>query len=257
MADNDEQIKDGPRGRSAPSDADINFRHVVFPSSDVFYKPGDEIVTNLPLQMALYFNVVFFPFWFIVMITMLYLKYDCLTSLFQFILVAAFITVTCIECLRLYLGYVGNLSEKIPELAGFWMLSFLLQLPLQLFLLANEGVRPTGVERAVQGVEVALLLAQLGTGFVALRTTAAHQAHKFHLAQFLAPGPGAFKEAAGSTPDAPRDEDPFHDVRRKPRGTENPFEDMQRNLLVSDQLFRDAERIPLASISRGSSTKTD
>lgn len=41
---------------------------------------GDEIVTNLPLQMALYFNVVFFPFWFIVMITMLYLKVSNLSK---------------------------------------------------------------------------------------------------------------------------------------------------------------------------------
>lgn len=35
---------------------------------------GDDSVVSLPLQMALYFNVVFFPVWIIVMLFMLPVK---------------------------------------------------------------------------------------------------------------------------------------------------------------------------------------
>ena len=35
---------------------------------------GHEYVTNLPLQMALYFNFFFFPFWFIGCLVILELK---------------------------------------------------------------------------------------------------------------------------------------------------------------------------------------
>ena len=35
------------------------------------------------------------------------------------------------QVVRLYLGYLGNLGERVPELAGFWLLTILLQLPMQ------------------------------------------------------------------------------------------------------------------------------
>ena len=41
------------------------------------------------------------------------------------------VATTIIEITRLYLGYLGNLTEKVPELAGFWLLTVLLQLPMQ------------------------------------------------------------------------------------------------------------------------------
>lgn len=115
---------------------------------------------------------------------MLQLKYGCLSHIYHFIVVTVLIAVIGIECLRLYMGYMGNLTGKIPELAGFWMLSMLLQLPLQLFLFANEETVPLPIERVVQGVMLSFLAIQLVSGLFALRHASQHQANRFHVTQF-------------------------------------------------------------------------
>ncbi|PNF24795.1 hypothetical protein B7P43_G15258 [Cryptotermes secundus] len=134
--------------------------------------------------MSLYFNVVFFPVWLVTVVIMLQFKYECLSNIYRFIVVTVLIAVIGIECLRLYMGYLGNLTEKIPELAGFWMLSLLLQMPLQLFLFVNEETVPLPIERVVQGVMLSFLAVQLVSGFFALRHASQHQANRFHIMQF-------------------------------------------------------------------------
>ncbi|KAL0273002.1 UNVERIFIED_CONTAM: hypothetical protein PYX00_005783 [Menopon gallinae] len=134
-----------------------------------------EIISDLPLQMSLYFNVCFFPVWFITTV------FQCLTNLYRFIAVTVQVAVTGIEVLRIYLGYFGNLSEKIPEVAGFWMLSILLQLPLQLFLIVNPQLYLKPIEYTVQSIMLVMLVFQLVNGYHVLRYTARCQASKFHL----------------------------------------------------------------------------
>nr|CAD7198552.1 unnamed protein product [Timema douglasi] len=159
----------------------LSYPHPYSESDYIYF--GNEIISSLPLQMSLYFNVLFFPIWLITVAVMLHVKYDCLSNMYRFIVVTILVAVIGIECLRLYLGYLGNLSEKIPELAGFWMLSLLLQFPLQIFLFANERTVPQVVERAVQGVMLSLLVVELVSGFIALRRAARHQTKRFHLLQ--------------------------------------------------------------------------
>lgn len=91
------------------------------------------------------------------------------------------VAVSGIEILRLYLGYFGNLTEKIPEVAGFWMLSILLQLPLQLFLISSQELYLEPIEYTVQSIMIILLVSQLGIGYFALREAARHQSRRFHL----------------------------------------------------------------------------
>ena len=86
-----------------------------------------------------------------------------------------------IEILRLYLGYLGNLTEKIPEVAAFWMLSILLQLPMQIFLISSRQLLLSPIEYTVQGIMLIFLISQLFVGYFALRLAARHQAKKFHL----------------------------------------------------------------------------
>ena len=93
-------------------------------------KIGHEIVTDLPLQMCLFFNLCYFPFWLITSIVIAYVKFEHLNYLYKFILVTLLVATTIIEITRLYLGYLGNLTEKVPELAGFWLLTVLLQFPM-------------------------------------------------------------------------------------------------------------------------------
>ncbi|KAJ4432650.1 hypothetical protein ANN_21273 [Periplaneta americana] len=89
-------------------------------------------------------------------------------------------------------GRKGN-TVLIPELAGFWMLSLLLQFPLQMFLFVNEETIPSPIERAVQGIMLSFLIVQLISGFFALRHASQHQAKRFHIMQFQTP-PGSRSE---------------------------------------------------------------
>ncbi|KAK6468607.1 transmembrane protein 17B-like [Huso huso] len=120
-----------------------------------------EVASNLPLQMSLYFNAFFFPFWWISEVVMLDLKYPALQDYYKFILVTVLVVMTAIELIRVYLGYTGNLQEKVPELAGFCLLSLLLQLPLILFQLFNEGNLILPLERAVHIVLALFIALQL------------------------------------------------------------------------------------------------
>ncbi|ELT93574.1 hypothetical protein CAPTEDRAFT_162118 [Capitella teleta] len=134
--------------------------------------------------MLLYFNAFYFPFWIIAIIVMLEAKYSSLSTLYQIILVAIFVVMTIIEGIRVYLGYLGNLMEKVPELAGFWLLTLLLQLPLTLFLLLNEATMITPFERAMHIVLTCFVVLEVIIGYFAIRAMVNYQVTKFHLQQF-------------------------------------------------------------------------
>ncbi|NXD63228.1 TMM17 protein, partial [Eolophus roseicapillus] len=150
--------------------------------------PGEsednEVVSSLPLQMSLYFNVYFFPFWWLSIVVMLHLKYPDLSDYYKFILVTIMILTSLIEVIRLYLGYMGNLQEKVPELAGFWLLTLLLQLPTILFLLFNEGLKIQPLERAVNSIFAVFLTFQVIAAFVTLKRMVNKLATHFRLNEF-------------------------------------------------------------------------
>ncbi|XP_063207435.1 transmembrane protein 17B-like [Chroicocephalus ridibundus] len=154
------------------------------------YPPAHEVLASLPLQMMLYFNVYYFPVWFLAEGMMLQLKYQLLPRHYQFLLVAAFLILSLAEGSRLYLGYVGNLQEKVPELAGFLLLSFLIQLPLLLFLLSDSHVIRLPLEMAVHSLFLAFLLAEIPAAFLALKTMTKQLAAQFYLRQLKEDGRG-------------------------------------------------------------------
>lgn len=151
---------------------------------ETFLLRDKRVLSSLKLQMSLFFNTWFFPFWWISEIVMLHLKYPALPDYYKFILVTVVIVMTLIEAIRLYLGYAGNLQEKVPELAGFWLLSILLQLPLILFQLFNEAILIQPLERGIHIVLAIFILTQALTGFIALRDMVRHTESQFHLRQF-------------------------------------------------------------------------
>uniref|UniRef100_A0A667YTH6 Zgc:112294 n=1 Tax=Myripristis murdjan TaxID=586833 RepID=A0A667YTH6_9TELE len=144
----------------------------------------NELVSHLPLQMLLYFNMFYFPCWWFSAVFMLELKFYYLAGYYQALLVAGMILLTIIEVARLYLGYIGNLREKVPELAAFWLLSFMFQLPVLLFFLTDEGIIILPLERAVHSLYLLFLLAQILAAFLALRTMTRKLILLFHLRQF-------------------------------------------------------------------------
>ncbi|NXY25638.1 TMM17 protein, partial [Atrichornis clamosus] len=142
-----------------------------------------EILSSLALQMSLYFNIYFFPFWWLITINILYVKYSTLSDYYKFILVTIMILVSLTEVIRLYLGWLGNLQEKVPELAGFWLLTLLLQLPIILFLLFNEGLKIHSLERAVHIVFACFLAFQVLDAFFTLRRMVNTLAARFRLTE--------------------------------------------------------------------------
>ncbi|GAB1865135.1 Transmembrane protein 17 [Camponotus japonicus] len=148
-----------------------------------FYDVGNQIQSNLPLQMALYFNVGIFPLWFVVIIVNLDAKYYYLTDVYKVITIAVFIVISTLESLRLYLGYLGNLAEKIPELASFWLISTLIHFPLEMFLLFDNKTIPHLSETIANGVMSLLLVIEIITATIALKQLANHHAKRFYIAQ--------------------------------------------------------------------------
>ncbi|XP_064620597.1 transmembrane protein 17-like [Lineus longissimus] len=168
------------------------FTDVVFPVSKTnrensqhhALRAGNEYVSSLPLQMAFYFNGFYFPFWCAYTILGLYVKYNYLDTLYKIIQLAVVILIVIVEIIRLYVGYLGNLSEKVPELAGSWLLTILISIPLTLVLLFNDGAYILPPERACNIIQLCFLLFEVIAGYFAIRAMVNLQVAKFHLKQF-------------------------------------------------------------------------
>ncbi|XP_060579132.1 transmembrane protein 17-like [Ruditapes philippinarum] len=154
------------------------------PQKHQILKAGNDYVTNLPLQMAIYFNAFFSPFWIIVTLVGFEVKYEYLSILYKITLIAVYVTYTIIEVVRLYVGYIGNLMERVPELAGFWLLTLLIQFPLILLVLFNEDAKILPFERAVNIIEALFVLFEIICGYIAIRIMVNYQVTKFHLRIF-------------------------------------------------------------------------
>ncbi|TWW75644.1 transmembrane protein 17B isoform X2 [Takifugu flavidus] len=153
------------------------------PENDTLMPHDKRVHSSLKLQMSLYFNTWFFPFWWISESVMLHVKYPALSDPYKFILITILVLMTLIETIRLFLGYSGNLQEKVPELAGFWLLT-ILQLVIILFQLFYEAFIIQPLERGVHIVLALFILTQTFFGFVALREIVRHTQSQFRLRQF-------------------------------------------------------------------------
>ncbi|NWT88527.1 TMM17 protein, partial [Lanius ludovicianus] len=142
-----------------------------------------EILSSLPLQVSLYFNVYFFPFWWLITVAILYLKYPDLPDYYKAILVTIMILVSLTELIRLYLGYAGNLQERVPELTAFWLLTLFPQLPIILFLLFNENLKIHSLERAVHIIFAAFLSFQVVPAYFTLKRMVRVHAARFRLTE--------------------------------------------------------------------------
>uniref|UniRef100_A0A8C5GNW1 Transmembrane protein 17A-like n=1 Tax=Gouania willdenowi TaxID=441366 RepID=A0A8C5GNW1_GOUWI len=149
-----------------------------------FTREQEDLVSHLPLQMLLYFNMFYFPCWWFSAVFMLDVKFYHLEDYYQALLITGIVLLTVIEVVRLYLGYIGNLKEKVPELAAFWLLTFTLQLPVVLFFLTDEDTIILPLERAVHSLYLVFLLTQIFASFLALRTMTRKLILLFHLRQF-------------------------------------------------------------------------
>jgi len=144
-------------------------------------------MSSLPLQMSLFFNVCYLPFWLFCTGFLVALKFYRLELIYQILLSAVIIAFSGLEIGRLYLGYLGNLTEKVPELSGFWLLT-LIQLPLLCFYSFYSNFLTVPFEKALNLVLLFFLAAELVFGYNANKSLVKHQLQKFHLLQFTEGG---------------------------------------------------------------------
>uniref|UniRef100_T1JNW6 Transmembrane protein 17 n=1 Tax=Strigamia maritima TaxID=126957 RepID=T1JNW6_STRMM len=141
---------------------------------------GYEEVSNLPLQMSLYFNAWYSPMWFTSCVATILIKHDYMSSLFKTVQITVLITSGIVEVARLYLGYSGNLCERVTELAGSWLLS-ILQIAVVLFLLFYDELTILPLEWACNIILLIFLLFEIPVGYFAIKKLAKQQAIRFHV----------------------------------------------------------------------------
>ncbi|TPP64280.1 Transmembrane protein 17 [Fasciola gigantica] len=139
-------------------------------------KTGFEYVSNLPLQMLIYFNCFYAPFWFISSLVALILEF-----VYKVINTAIFSLYAVLEGPRLYLGFCGNLMETVPELVGSWLITLLIQLPAISIMIFNPYTILTSFERVIHAVELIFILLEIFVGFFVIKLLVRHQALKFHM----------------------------------------------------------------------------
>lgn len=82
------------------------------------------------------------------------------------------ILITLIEAIRLYRGYTGDPTVKGSWVGCLWLWSLLLQLPLILSLLFNEGLTNLPLEKAIRTIITMFLTFQVVSAFPILRNNA-------------------------------------------------------------------------------------
>lgn len=144
--------------------------------------------SSLPLQMLLYFNVCFFPCWLFSLTFVLPVLTLTQANHHVILMVFAFIFKAVIECVRLYLGYAGNLAERMPELTAFCLLTIIFQIPLSIFLLIYQLIATMEVQLAlvfaVEVIYITFLIFEAILGIVAVRIMVTAQSSRFHYRQF-------------------------------------------------------------------------
>ncbi|KAJ3042530.1 Transmembrane protein 17 [Rhizophlyctis rosea] len=147
----------------------------VMPRGAIMNRKGKRIISSLPVQVLLYFNVYLFLFWFIGMWAVIRWKMQWfnMAKINGFLTNILFAIFTCIEPGRLWLGYVGNLREQVPHLSGTLLLTLFPQLLIAFYFAAIQDRIADGVrlpfESAINGIYIFFLIAELGVGYVAAK----------------------------------------------------------------------------------------
>eukprot|EP01137_Pigoraptor_chileana_P008338 Opistho-2@55029 len=146
-----------------------------------------EQLSSCTLQQLMYFNMYFWPFWLAASIVSLESKYDAIHSNYKYAPIVIYIIMSIVEPIRIYLGYCGNLLEKVPQLAGFWILTLIIQLPLCLCLLLNNQFFVLPLEYAINIPYSIMLGFQVIVGYFSLLVMTRMQSAVYQIRQYAVP----------------------------------------------------------------------
>ena len=161
---------------------------LVFGSHDRYFLSRYQVAASTPLQMTLYFSV---PYAIVYAGLSQYL-YAWKSNIWNVPLVVAvvspmiFTVWALLEPIRLLLGYVGNLRERVAWLAGFWVLTLFPQTVVHLYFLfgqqaVDESWFNLPIETALSAIYVMLNVLQLIIGYSTIKRLIAKAMADFHL----------------------------------------------------------------------------
>ncbi|KNC47358.1 transmembrane protein 17 [Thecamonas trahens ATCC 50062] len=148
-----------------------------------------QMAASLLLQMLLYYSGLFSLMWGIITACIMAWKWDNLDDapVFQYITMVVFVIWAVVEPLRIWFGFVGNLKEKVPQLAAHCLLNVFPQIPVLIYLAAFQpSLLP--FERVANVIQLLLVIVSAGVGFATTRSLVRNQTSQFYLNQFEADG---------------------------------------------------------------------
>jgi len=156
-----------------------------FGGDEQYFLSRYQVAASTPLQMTVYFSAPYALVWAISNQLLFYWK----SREFDVPLVVAVVSPMIfwvwflLEPVRLLLGYVGNLRERVAWLGGFWVLTIFPQLVAHLYFLFGQPVIwfNLPVETASSAIYVLLNLSQLVIGYSTIKRLIAKAMADFHL----------------------------------------------------------------------------
>ena len=154
-------------------------------SENRYFLSRYQVAASTPLQMTVYFSAPLGLVWAILNQVLFYWK----SRTFDVPLVVAVLSPMAfwvwflLEPIRLVLGYVGNLSERVAWLGGFWVLTVAPQLIVQIYFLVAQPILwfNLPIDYVSSGIMAGLNLLQLILSFSTIRRLVAKAMADFHL----------------------------------------------------------------------------
>jgi len=161
-------------------------RSLLFDESDGYFQSRFQVASSTTLQMMLYFNL----FYAIVFAVLSQAMYAWKVSIWSPPLICELVTPMIfylwvfIEATRLGLGYFGNLSERVPWLVAFWMLTLFPQPLIQMYFFVVQdaaGWFVTPMEVVLSLIFEMLYVMELAVAYRTSKRLVAKAAADFHL----------------------------------------------------------------------------
>ena len=140
-----------------------------------------EVRASVTIAALIYYNALYSGFYFVILVTLASAKlrdFRFRSSMQELLLMPAVVIWALCEIPRFYLGYVGNLSERVPAMSAFLLITVFPTLPcVAFFALGQEFTYP--FDAAGGCVMLALLLSELALGYFALKRLITRQTAQF------------------------------------------------------------------------------
>jgi hypothetical protein len=97
------------------------------------------------------------------------MKYSSLNLTYQFLGVTGFGIMFFLEIPRLLAGYFGNMFQKPALIMGFWLITNLITLPIQSFLLFAANSKNIHLEVIIDSIILIFLIVESITGVFSVK----------------------------------------------------------------------------------------